>query len=346
VGRTAELALATERNTDDPDTVLASLAAVGAGWRRLADLELAGRTMVTFMKGHMAELGRTMPYLEYFRVHYSDIAAEFVQADDDGFVTHHCARTLFGVWQDELELLAAGPLGSALATCQRSLPTRRSAVRPGRQPLAATWWDDVAAAVDAESPHLPELDGNSLLTREACVLKDRPELFWAQFLLWSTQTWARQVVVMWQVLRETIALRRLIEERLDAAVVECMVASTPDAYRTAADYVNSAYSEWGTLHAENVDIHDSIPRGQIYGAIGRWLNEFGSVAATWTIKVPMKTEMYREVAVAVAALRGRPVTVKLPAYSYWRRTPWTPDCLRVGAPALPPFVSEPVTNAR
>jgi len=56
--------------------------------------------------------------------------------------------------------------------------------------------------------------------------------------------------------------------------------------------------------------------------------------------------MYREVAVAVAALRGRPVPVRLPDYRYWRRTPWTPDCLRVGAPALPPFVSEPAANVR
>jgi hypothetical protein len=250
------------------------------------------------------------------------------------------------VWQEELDLLAAGPLGVALATCQQSLPTHTSAVRPGRQPLAATWWGDVAAAVDAETPRLPELDGNSLLTPEACVLQERPELFWTQFLLWSTQTWARQVVVMWQVLRETIALRRLVEEHLDAVLVEGMVASTPQAYWTAAHHVNSAYTEWAALHAGSVDIHDSIPRGKIYGAIGRWLAEFGPVAETWTIKVPMKTEMYREVAGAVAALRGRPVAVTLPPYRYWRRTPWTPDCLRVGAPALPPFVSEPVADVR
>ena len=346
MSRTSELALATERTTDANTTVLASLGAVAAGWRRLADLELAGRTMVTFMKGHMAEIGRIMPYIEYFRVHYSDMAAEFVQADDDGFVTHHCARTLFGVWQDELELLAAGPLGNALAVRQRALPTRKSAVRPGRQPLAASWWADVAAAVGADAPQLAELDGNSLLTPEACVLRDRPELFWTQFLLWSTQTWARQVVVMWQVLRETIALRRLIEERLDALVVEDIVARTPHSYRTAADHVNSAYTEWETLHAENVDIHDSIPRGEIYGAIGRWLSEFGAVSATWTIKVPMKTAMYREVAIAVAALRGRPVPVRLPPYRYWRRTPWTPDCLRVGAPDLPPFASGPAAEVR
>jgi len=69
VSRTSELALATERTTEGSATLLASLGAVAAGWRRLADLELAGRTMVTFMKGHMAEIGRTMPYLEYFRVH-------------------------------------------------------------------------------------------------------------------------------------------------------------------------------------------------------------------------------------------------------------------------------------
>ena len=28
--------------------------------------------MVTFMKGHMAEVGRTMPYVEYFRTYYSE----------------------------------------------------------------------------------------------------------------------------------------------------------------------------------------------------------------------------------------------------------------------------------
>jgi hypothetical protein len=347
VRTTSEWALlATEGVTDAPAMVLASLGALAAGWRRLADLELAGRTMVTFMKGHMAEIGQTMPYVEYFRTYYSDMAAEFVQADDDGFVTHHCARTLFGVWQDELERLAVGPLGVALALRRRTLLTRKSAVRPGRPPLAVSWWAEVAAAMGGDAPQLSELSGNSVLTHEACVLQERPDLLWAQFLLWSTQTWARQVVVMWQVLRETIALRRTIEEHLDAVIIEGVVASTPNACRTAVDDLDSAYHEWRTTHAENVDIHDSIPRGEIYGAIGQWLAGLGPVSATWTIKAPMKTEMYREAAVALAALRGRPMPVSLPRSHYWRRTPWTPTCLRVGAPDMPPFEPVPAGGVR
>ena len=319
---------------------------LGSGWRRLADLELAGRTMVTFMKGHMAEVGRTMPYVEYFRVYYSEMAAEFVQADDDGFVTHHCLRTLYGLWREELARLAAGPLGRALAARDLTLPPRESAVRPGRRPMAASWWDDVVDALASTAPRLDELHGGSVLPPAACVLHERRELLWAQFLLWSTQTWARQVVVMWQVLRAAIGLRSTLEERLDEVAVTNAISRAPLAYREATDELCSTYAEWRALHASTVDIHDSIPRGEIYGAIGRWLAGFGSVSASWTIKEPMKTEMYREVAVAVAALRGQPVPVSLPPFHYWRHTPWTPACLRVGAPGLPPFRSVTAAGER
>jgi hypothetical protein len=281
--------------------------------------------------------------VDYFRTYYSEMAAEFVQADDDGFVTHHCARTLYGSWQDEAErLAAAGPLGRALAAQRASLPPRESAVRPDRQPLAANWWDDVVREIGVDSP-LDELRGNRVVTPAASVLLERPELFWAQFLLWSTQTWARQVVVMWQVLRETIRLRRTVEERLHEMDLQAALARRPEAFREAADHLCSAYADWRTTHAMNVDIHDSIPRGAIYGAIGSWLSGLGPESSTWTIKVPMKTEMYRELAVALAMLRGQPLSANLPPFHYWRRTPWTPACLCVDAPGLPPFAAAPTT---
>jgi hypothetical protein len=36
-------------------------------WRQLNDLELAGRVMISFMRGHMAEVATTMSYVDYFR---------------------------------------------------------------------------------------------------------------------------------------------------------------------------------------------------------------------------------------------------------------------------------------
>jgi hypothetical protein len=327
------------------EKILAALSALASAWRRLADIELSGRVMVTFMAGHMAEIGQTMTYLEYFERFYTRLAAEFVQADDDGFVTHHCVRTLYGLWQEEMDQLASGPIGRALALQSVVLPPVESAVRAGRQPLAASWYDDVARDLRADAQTFDAPDGNLVLSPETCVIRQRSDLLFAQFLIWSTETWARQVVVMWEILRETIALRRLSNGTTEAAIRD-ILSVAPEAYRAASLSVESAYGEWRVTHLGTVDIHDAIPRDEIYGAIGRWLGGLGPAAATWSIKQPMKTEMYREVAMAVATLRSEPPTVSLPTPQYWRRTPWTPPCLLPGAAGVPPFEAALPANAR
>jgi hypothetical protein len=285
------------------------LAWCAAAWRQLCDLELAGRVMVTFMRSHMAEVAATMSYLDYFRTFYSPLAAEFVQADDDGFVTHHCLRTLHRVWHEEMRCLG--------------LPLSDAPVRPGRAALAAAWYDDIEQTVNKNAP-LEPISGNPVLAPEACVLAGRPELFFAQFLLYSTETWARQVVVLWRAVRAAIMLRRL------------PVHDLPDHAEHWTALV-SAHADWQAVHRTSVDIHDAIPRNDIYGAIGRWLAELGPQSTGWTIKDAMKTEMYREVASSIASLRGEPIGVELPPFRYWRRTPWTPACLQPGQPGLPPF---------
>jgi hypothetical protein len=282
------------------------LATCTAAWRQLTDLDLAGRVMVTFMRGHMAEVATTMSYVEYFTTLYSPVAAEFVQADDDGFVTHHCLRTLHRVWNEELDQLA--------------LPGSHEPVRPGRPALAAAWFDDVVESVKDGDAFEP-VKGNPVLAPEDCALGQRPELFFAQFLKWSTETWARQVVVLWQAVRAAITLRRL---------------GVQPAYRNAVESLATAQSQWQSTHRTTVGIHDAIPRNEIYSAIGQWLGELRPASDGWSIKDAMKTEMYREVATSVASLRGE-VRVELPPMRYWRRTPWTPACLQPGQPGLPPF---------
>jgi hypothetical protein len=320
---------------DAPTALVSNLTASAAAWRQIADLELAGRAMVTFMRSHMAEMVRNMSALDYFRTYYSDLGREFVQSDDDGFVTHHCLRTLYGVWQEELTALGAGALAPALSSVGVSLPAVASAVSPGRKALAQAWYDDVLGTLASGGSFAP-LTGNIMMLPEECVLKQKPDLLWVQFLLWSTATWARQIVALWQIVRQTILLRRSIEQ-LGAKAVKEVVSSSAADFEAAAHALSSAFGDWRTAHVVNVEIHDSMPRGEYYGAIFKWLAGLDPNFGSWTIKEPMKTEMYREVATSIALLRGQPSGVDVPPLRYWRRTPWTPDCLRVGMTGLPPF---------
>jgi hypothetical protein len=307
----------------------------GTAWQRLADLEWAGRTLVTGMRSHMAEVAVSMSFLDYFKTFYTPVAAEFVQADDDGFVTHHCLRTLLGIWHAELDRLAAGPVGHLLAERALALPDHGSAVRAGRQPLARAWYEDVVSSLQLGG-ELESVIGNPVLPLAQTALNSRHELYFAQFLLWSTRIWARQVAVLWGALREIIALQQ-VAERIDVADLAAEIVGHQAEYRAALDRLSAQYREWRTTHIANVDIHDAIPRHQIYGAIGQWLADLGPHTATFTIKDCMKTEMYREVAMSVADLRGDPVRSEVPEFRYWRRTPWTPECLAAGQPGLPPF---------
>jgi hypothetical protein len=71
-----------------------------------------------------------MSYLDYFRTFYTPMAAEFVQADDDGFVTHHCLRTLHRVWHEEMDFMGAAAIAGGYST--RSPRARRVLVRRRR----------------------------------------------------------------------------------------------------------------------------------------------------------------------------------------------------------------------
>jgi hypothetical protein len=322
--------------SDAATVLLNSLEASAAAWRQIADLELAGRAMVTFMRGHMAEMVRNMSALEYFRTYYSELAREFVQSDDDGFVTHHCLRTLYGVWQAEMSARGAGALGGALSSLGTPLPVPASAVSPGRKALAQAWYDDVLATLESGGSFAP-LEGNPMMPADECVLNQKPDLLWVQFLLWSTTTWARQIVALWQSVQHTILLRRSVEEQLGAKAVSEAISSQATDFESASHALSSAFGDWRTAHIANVEIHDSMPRGEYYGAIFKWLQGLDPNFGTWTIKEPLKTEMYRELAPSIAYLRGEPVTSSVPALRYWRRTPWTPACIRVGVAGLPPF---------
>ena len=139
------------------EKILAALSALASAWRRLADIELSGRVMVTFMAGHMAEIGQTMTYMEYFERFYTGLAAEFVQADDDGLVTHHCVRTLYGLWQEEMGQLASArsaALSLSRASCFRQ-PNRPSgqAARHSRHP-GMTTWREISGRMLNRSTHL------------------------------------------------------------------------------------------------------------------------------------------------------------------------------------------------
>ena len=319
--------------------LLSPLRDATAGFQRLADLEVSGRTMMTFMRGHMAEMRTLQEVREYFTAYYGRMGREFLQFDDYGFVVHHCVRYQFWHMKEELDLLGAGALGRALIGIGVPLPKLGTPTSPGRRPpIAHGWYEDVYRSLQAGV--LPEPRGarNPVMPPEDCVMRrdEQLDLIWPQFLIWCGEAWGRQIVAGWQVLRSLIALRRRVDEQLTAARVDQLVGADEEAHKEASQALSRTYQEWHDFHAGTVDVHDPMYDANREGLFA-WAGDLAPDITVWGIKDATKDEMYLELAAGVQALRGQAVSVDLPEPAYWRRTQFVPDCLRLGAPGMPPF---------
>jgi hypothetical protein len=319
--------------------MLQRLLAANAGMLRLADLDVSGRTMITFMRGHMSEMRTLLEVREYFAAFYDRMGREFIQYDDYDFVVHHCVRHQFWHMKEELDLLRAGPLGQTLAEIGAPLPELGSPTRAGRSPLVAKgWYDEVYRSL--ASGLLPQPRGvrNPVMPAGDCVMR-RPQaldLIWPQFLVWSTEVWGRQIVASWQVLGSLIALRRAVYEQASAGQVEQLVRNDEVAFRAAARALADTYHGWHDFHAVTVDVHDPMYDANRAGMFD-WAGGLAADITDWRIQEATKDEMYLELAATVLALRGHPVSVDLPEPAYWRRTQFAPNSIRAGATGMPPF---------
>jgi hypothetical protein len=297
--------------------------------------------MMTFMRGHMSEILEHQTPHEYFAQFYTATGREFLQYDDYSFVLHHCMRYQFWHWKEELDLVRRGPLGAALERLGAPLPELRSSpVSPTRRPpVAKGWYDDVYLALEAGV--LPEEKGqrNEVLPPEECVLAGEAglERIWGAFLVYACDLWGRQIPLVWDLVREMIKIRRLIDEQLSAEAIEGMVAADESAFREASRGFAKLTIQWQEYHAATVDIHDPMFDKSVPGLFG-WAVTQAPDISIWGIKDITKDEMYREVAATVLKLRGKPTTVELPEPKYWRALHFAPDANKVGAPGMPPFV--------
>lgn len=323
------------------DAILESIRASTRTLPRLQDLDLAGRGMMAFMRGHMSEILEHQTPQEYFAQFYTATGREFLQYDDYSFVLHHCMRYQFWHWKEEIDLLRRGPLGAALERLAAPLPElRHSPVAPTRRPpVAKGWYDDVYLALEAGV--LPEEKGvrNEVLAPEDCVLAGEPgmERIWGAFLVYACDLWGRQIPVVWDLVREMINTRRLIEEQLSSEAVDGMVADDEGAYREASLEFSQRCSQWQEYHAATVGVHDPMFDKSVQGLFG-WAVTLAPDISVWGIKDIIKDEMYREVAATVLKLRGKPTSVELPEPTYWRALHFAPDANKIGAPGMPPFV--------
>ena len=333
---TAEQLMAT---TGGRDPILDDLNAAIQALMRLNGLEVAGRTMMTFMRGHMAEVRRDRGAAEYFHNFYDDMGREFLQFDDYDFVVHHCVRYQFWHLKEELDLLREGQLGAALAKLGAPLPEIQTPTTQGRRPPIATgWYEDTYR--DLEAGRLPGMRGvaNEVMPLEACVMRDpmQLDLIWPQFLIWCGETWGRQIVAMWDLLKPIIRMRRLLEERLTEPVLGELTARGGLAYREASQEFVLQYQEWHAFHAATVDVHDPMFDENLEGLF-EWAANLAPDISAWGIKDVTKDEMYRELATTVLSLRGQLTAVEIPEFHYWRHTQFVPDCNRIGARGMPPF---------
>jgi hypothetical protein len=158
--------------TNDP--LLSSFRSSTEALRHIMHLDVAGRSMMAFMRGHMAEVQEHMTVKEYFTRFYTEVGKEFIQYDDYFFVLHHCSRFLYMHWKEEVEMLRAGPLGAALEHIGARLPEMRDKpTAPTRRPGAVqgSWYDEVYKSLSRGV--LPREHGarNEVLKEDECVLQ-------------------------------------------------------------------------------------------------------------------------------------------------------------------------------
>ncbi|WP_158811845.1 hypothetical protein [Beijerinckia sp. L45] len=308
--------------------------------RRLMDLDVAGRSQMAFMRGHMAEIMKDTKAQAYFDRFYTPVGKEFVQYDDYSFVLHHALRVLYVHWKEENELLRAGPLGAALQGIGGALPDMRERpASPTRRPDAvkANWYAEVYEDLSKGKPPVPKGAQNEALRPDQCVLggKDGLDLIWASFLVYACDVWARQIPLVWELVGSSIAARKIVDQMSKSDIDRAIAARTDDYKNSSLEYAK-LFSDWQNYHADTVDIHDPM-FDRVVGGLGSWLKTLTSDLGAWTIKPAMKDEMYGEVAAAVLSLRGTPTAVRLPDMRYWRTLHFAPRSNRIGAPGMPPF---------
>ena len=317
--------------------VLRNVSGAAAAVQRLADLEYSGRVMATFMRGHMLEIQEMMAVPAYMARFYDDVAQEYIQLDDEDFTIHHCLRTLFYEWRCEGQALDAGDFGEALRSIVPNYSFVPNPVVPtSREPIADEWYREVAdSLMDGK---VPEQHGvrNPIMRGAECVLDQRTDLIFAQFMIWCGRVWGRQLIVTWELLRQLIGLHRTVRE-LSASKLAQIVEKHSDSLRNALATYRQLIDDWASFHSETVTTaHDPLYAEQ-YTATRAWRNSKPQ-HDSWRIKDAMRGEMYLEVFVNVQAMRDGRGAKPLPEFSYWRQTPWTPASIRPGAPGMPPFV--------
>lgn len=307
---------------------------------RLLDLDLAGRSQITFMRGHMSEIARYTRVKEYFGDFYTKAGKEFLQFDDYSFVLHHCLRVLYGPWKEEVDLLHGSALWPALKNIGGGLPELRDPpTSPNRGPGAvkANWYSDVYKALSEGSMPVEQGVRNEVLPQSECILSgpEGLDLIWASFLVYGCDVWARQIPPMWELVGSAIAARRTVE-RMSKGEIEKAVADRPEAYRTYSLEFTRLVETWQAYHAETVDIHDPMLEKSVRGLVS-WITSLTDDIASWTIKPIAKDEMYAEVASTILTLRGKPTSVMLQEPRYWRTVHFAPPSNKDKALGMPPF---------
>ena len=324
--------------TSDP--VLHWLRVSSLAVNRLMDLDLAGRSQMAFMRGHMAEIMQGTKAQDYFDKFYTRVGKEFLQFDDYSFVLHHCLRVLYVPWREEIDLLRAGPLGQALKSVGGQLPEMRERpTAPDRRPGAvkANWYGEVYEALSKNSLPVEQGARNAVLRPDECVLNgpEGLDLIWASFLVYACDTWSRQIPLTWELVGSSIATRKIVDQ-MSKSDVEKAVAARPEDYRNSSLRFANLFSAWQNDHAETVGIHDPMFDRVVRG-LGSWLKSLTKDLDAWTINPIMKDELYGEVASTILLLRGTPTPVRLPEMKYWRALHFAPPSNRIGAPGMPPF---------
>jgi hypothetical protein len=324
--------------TSDP--ILRWLLVSSLAVNRLLDLDLAGRSQMTFMRGHMFETVEYTDTQAYFNKFYTRVGKEFLQFDDYSFVLHHCLRVLYTPWKEETDLLRAGLLGRALRSVGGQLPEMRERpTAPTRRPGAvkANWYSEVYEALSKGSEPVQKGVKNEPLRQDQCILSGEAglDLIWAAFLVYACDTWARQIPLMWELVGSSIAARRLVDQ-MSKGDMEKAIAARPEEYRNSSLEYTKLFSAWQDYHAGSVDVHDPM-FDKIVRGLGSWLKSLTPDLDAWTIKPIMKDEMYGEVASTILSMRGTPTSVKLPEMKYWRALHFAPPSNKIGAPGMPPF---------
>ncbi len=328
-------------------TLLERLRSATSAFERVGGLETGGRAVLLMVSAHMYEATKMITgdfdddisaaATAYFHQFYDPVVCELVQEDDVAFTTHHYLRILYEHYTDEIASLREGPLGKVLAQRDLAFPDARPPTPPRGRSIAGYWYDDVKDALKAgrlPAPHVEER--NTVMSSDECVSDEvENESLWLGALKWLINIWGEQSVPMWQVLRDTITIRREAEAAGEDAVAAA-VAAEADAVADALAAYEEAFERWRAFHAETLTIHFPLFRLFLVG-IEDWLASFGEAAESMPIIDPLKDEVYLEVASTVAELRGEPYGVEIPAAQYWRVNPWTAPAQLPGSSGMPPF---------